>query len=72
MAGVLMIEDSGVILRNDRVFDLPMESIELIPTGEGYEIVSIPLALGHLHQPDRLRAALGTDQDRALQRRLFL
>jgi hypothetical protein len=44
MAGVLMIEDSGVILRNDRVFDLPMESIEFIPTGDGYEIVSIPLA----------------------------
>ncbi len=42
--GVLVIEDAGVILRHDRVFDLPMESIELVPAGGGYQVSSIPPA----------------------------
>jgi len=43
-AGVLLVEDSGVILRNDRVFDLPMESIEFVPSGDGYTVSFIPPA----------------------------
>jgi hypothetical protein len=42
--GVLIIEDSGVILRNDRVFDLPMETIELVPVGDGFQVAFIPPA----------------------------
>ena len=42
--GVLVIEDSGVILKNDRVLDLPMDSIEFIPSGDGYQISFIPPA----------------------------
>jgi hypothetical protein len=42
--GVLVVEDSGRILRNDRVFDLPMETIELVPSGDGYDVSFIPSA----------------------------
>jgi hypothetical protein len=42
--GVLVVEDAGRILRNDRVFDLPMETIELVPSGDGYEVSFIPPA----------------------------
>ena len=42
--GVLVVEDSGRILRNDRVFDLPMETIEFVPSGDGYEVSFIPSA----------------------------
>ncbi|MDH3626444.1 MAG: PKD domain-containing protein [Acidobacteriota bacterium] len=44
--GVLLIEDSGVILLNDRVFDLPlpMQSIEFVPSGDGYAVSFIPPA----------------------------
>lgn len=42
--GVLLIEDAGVILRNDRIFDLPMESIEFVPAGDGYQVSVIPSA----------------------------
>jgi len=42
--GVLLIEDSGVILLNDRVFDLPPQSIEFVPSGDGYAVSFIPPA----------------------------
>jgi len=42
--GVLLIEDSGLILHNDRIFDLPMQSIEFQPSGDGYVVSLIPAA----------------------------
>lgn len=50
--GVLIIEDTGRILQNDRVLDLPMESIELIPSGDGYQVSFIPPAYEPLGQKD--------------------
>jgi hypothetical protein len=52
--GVLVIEDSGVILRRDRVFDLPLQSIELIPSGAGYQVLSVPPAYEPLSVQDRV------------------
>lgn len=42
--GVLVVEDSGLVLRGDRIFDLPMESIEFAPSGDGYAVSQIPSA----------------------------
>lgn len=50
--GVLLIEDAGKILRRDRVFDLPMESIEYVPTGNGYSVSSLPPAYEPLTAKD--------------------
>ncbi len=50
--GVLIIEDTGRILQNDRVLDLPMDSIEFIPSGDGYQVSFIPPAYEPLGQKD--------------------
>lgn len=50
--GVLVIEDAGVILRRDRVFDLPMETIEFTPSGTGYHVATIPAAYEPLTAAD--------------------
>lgn len=52
MGGVLLIEDAGRILRRDRVFDLPMESIEYVPSGDGYDVFFIPPAYESLTAKD--------------------
>jgi hypothetical protein len=52
--GILIIEDAGVILRRDRYFDLPMESIEYIPTGDGYQVQWIAPAYEPLSAQDNV------------------
>jgi len=42
--GVIILEDDGNLLRNDRLFDLPMETLEFIPTPSGYTVSWIPSA----------------------------
>ncbi|UCF66865.1 MAG: hypothetical protein JSV80_13925 [Acidobacteriota bacterium] len=57
--GLLIIEDDGVILRRDRVFDLPLESVEFVPSGDGYQVSFITPAYEPLSGSD---TALFTDQ----------
>ncbi|ANM31474.1 hypothetical protein ABI59_20740 [Acidobacteria bacterium Mor1] len=43
--GVFVVEDSGLILRKDRVLDLLLPtSYELTPSGDGYQIAEVPPA----------------------------
>ena len=59
--GILVIEDTGRILQNDRVLDLPMTSIELVPSGDGYQTSFIPAAYETLGQKDNPLFANQTD-----------
>lgn len=51
--GVLVVEDDGVILVDDRVLDLALPlSIELVPSGGGYQIDFVPAAYEPLGAKD--------------------
>lgn len=54
--GIILIEDDGLVLRNDNIFDLPMETLEFVPSGPGYTVSMIPSA----YEPD-IGAPLFTD-----------